>query len=42
MTPNNQKEEIDEIKFYSKENLKEVHSALSESAKIVLHEQKMI
>ena len=34
------KEEIDEIKFYSKEDLKEVN--LSESARIVLHEQGLI
>lgn len=36
------KEEIDEIKFYSKDELKQVMDSMSESAKIVLHEQGMI
>ena len=36
------KEEIDEIKFYSKEELKHIQDNLSESAKIILHEQEMI
>ncbi len=36
------KEEIDEIKFYSKEDLKAAENHLSESAKIVLHKQEMI
>lgn len=36
------KEEIDEIKFFSKEELKEIQRNLSESAKIVLHLQGLI
>lgn len=35
-------EEVDEIKFYSKEKLKTVEDQLSESAKIVLREQNML
>ncbi|MBI2329941.1 NUDIX domain-containing protein [Candidatus Daviesbacteria bacterium] len=36
------KEEIDEIKFYSREDLKQVQDDLSESAKIVLKEQGLL
>lgn len=36
------KEEIDEIKFFSKEDLNKMKDQLSESAKITLHEQGMI
>lgn len=36
------KEEIDEIKFYSKEELQQVQNILSESARIVLHEQGLL
>lgn len=36
------KEEIDEIKFFSKEDLAKTRDQLSESAKITLHEQGMI
>lgn len=36
------REEIDEIKFFSKEDLKNIQGQLSESAKIVLREQGMI
>lgn len=35
-------DEIDEIKFYSKTDLSEVKNQLSESARIVLHEQGLI
>ncbi len=36
------KEEIDEVKFYSKQNLRTIENQLSESARIVLHLQGMI
>lgn len=36
------KEEIDEVKFFSKQDLKENSTNLTESAKIVLHEQGVI